>query len=298
MSWKTMLNLLGCVLVLAVGPTAHGADDPAETGEETMESFLKQFTWVQGPGQAKMEGTAQIDVPPGYMFTGAEGTQRLLQAMGNLIGESEVGFLSPTNLDWFVVFTFTKDGFVKDDDKDSLDSAAMLKVIRKGNENANSEKRKIGFPEMTLIGWEVEPRYNDATKNLEWALRFEADGEQVVNFNTRVLGRRGVMEVQLVVEPEALTATLPAYRELMTTYNYQPGETYAEYQPGDKLAKYGLAALVTGAGVAVAAKTGLLAGIVLFLKKGWKLVVGIVVAVGVFLKRLVVGRTEPNIKLD
>jgi uncharacterized membrane-anchored protein len=270
----------------------------AEEEGDTMESFLKQFSWVKGPGTAKMKGVAQMDVPPGYMFTGSDGTQRILEAMGNLVGDSEIGFLSPTNVAWFVVFTFNEEGYVKDDDKDSLDSAKMLKTIRQGNQYANEEKRKIGLTEMKLIGWEVEPQYNDATKNLEWALRFEADGDQVVNYNTRVLGRRGVMEVQLVVEPDALQATLPAYRQLMTTFDYQPGQTYAEYQPGDKLAKYGLAALITGAGVAVAAKTGLLAGILLFIKKGWKIIVGAVGAIGALLKRLVVGRTEPNIKLE
>jgi len=103
-----------------------------------------------------------------------------------------------------------------------------------------------------------------------------------------------VMAVQLVVDPAELTDTLPMFKGLLAKYEYQAGESYADYQQGDKLAKYGLAALITGAGIAAAAKTGLLAWILVFFKKAWKLVVVAVVAVGAFLKRLVVGRSEPS----
>jgi len=69
----------------------------------------------------------------------------------------------------------------------------------------------------------------------------------VVNYNTRLLGRKGVMEVSLVVDPEKLSATMPAYQALLKDYDFKQGERYAEFRQGDKIAKYGLAALVTGA---------------------------------------------------
>ena len=43
-------------------------------------------------------------------------------------------------------------------------------------------------------------------------MRGESEGEQIVNFNTRVLGRKGVMEVKLVVDPDKLSATLPRFQ--------------------------------------------------------------------------------------
>jgi uncharacterized membrane-anchored protein len=60
-------------------------------------------------------------------------------------------------------------------------------------------------------------------------------------------------------------------------YAFKPGQTYAEYREGDKIAKYGLAALIAGGGLAVAAKTGLLAGLFkIFAKAGKLLVVGVI----------------------
>jgi uncharacterized membrane-anchored protein len=279
---------------LVIAPPLPAAEEPAQDAA----AFLSQFNWLKGPGTAKMTPVAQIKVPNGFQFTDGEQTRALLKAMGNLTSGTELGFLAPTSLTWFVVFRFSEEGYVKDDEKDKLDATTMLKTIQRGTEYGNRERRRRGYPEMRIVGWEQQPNYNSQTHNLEWAIRGESEGEQVVNFNTRILGRRGVMEVKLVVDPEQLQATLPEYKQLLSTYTFQPGQRYAEYQPGDRVAKYGLAALVTGGAVAVAAKTGLLGWCVLLFKKAWKLVVLAVVAVVSFFKRIITGRSEPRTSVE
>ena len=116
----------------------------------------------------------------------------------------------------------------------------------------------------------------------------------MVNYNTRLLGRRGVMEVQLVVDPDKLSTSLPEFKQLLKGFQFKTGEKYAEYRQGDKLATYGLAALVTGGAVAVAAKTGLLTAAILFFKKFAKLLVVAVLAALGWIKRLVTGRRPPS----
>jgi uncharacterized membrane-anchored protein len=100
------------------------------------------------------------------------------------------------------------------------------------------------------------------------------------------------MEIKLVVGSEDLDEHLGTYKELLGTFNYNAGERYAEYQSGDKVAKYGLTALVAGGAIAVAAKTGLLTALLLFLKKGWKLLILAVAAVAAGIKRLAFGRNR------
>ena len=121
------------------------------------------------------------------------------------------------------------------------------------------------------------------------------EGETSINYETRLLGRKGVTVVELVVNPAQLATTMPAYQSLLTGYSYKQGETYAEYKPGDKLAKYGLVGLVTAGAVVVAAKTGLLAIILAFGKKLWVLLVAGVAAVVNFVKRLFGGgKNKPD----
>jgi uncharacterized membrane-anchored protein len=89
-----------------------------------------------------------------------------------------------------------------------------------------------------------------------WAVRAESDGETIVNYNTRLLGRKGVMSAVLVADPETLDASVQEFKQLLTSFNYDQDHRYAEYLPGDKVAAYGLAALVTGGAAAAVAKSG------------------------------------------
>lgn len=264
---------------------------PAKAAEEE-EFKMSSLNWIKGPAKANMNGLAGLEVPKDYMWVDGDGARKMMEAMGNFTSGSEVGLLAPTGMVWFAIFRFSDDGYVKDDDKDKLNADKILRSIRDGTEEANSERKRRGWPTMKVVGWQHEPSYNESTHNLEWAVIGESEGERVVNYNTRILGRRGVMEVKLVVASEELEASLPSYKQLLGSFDYMAGERYAEYKQGDKLAEYGLAALVAGGAVAIAAKTGLLATIFLFFKKAWKLVIIAVVAVGAFVKRLIFGRSD------
>ena len=134
-------------------------------------------------------------------------------------------------------------------------------------------------PPIEIIGWDQEPKYDPATHNLTWCLRAKSAGEEFVNFNTRLLGRKGVMKVVLACAPEALPKIKPEFNDLLAKHKFLSGESYAEYRPGDKIAKYGLGALVLGGAAVGAAKLGLLTPVLLFFKKAWKLVVVALVAV-------------------
>ncbi|HUS36444.1 MAG TPA: DUF2167 domain-containing protein [Verrucomicrobiae bacterium] len=291
---RIIAGLFGLMFVAQLFAAAPADPKPNETAEEKEDreerEFLKSIDWQKGPADADIGKYAKIKVPDGYMFTGAAGTQKLLEAGGNPTNGDELGFLAPTNMAWFVVFEFSDDGYVKDDDKDKLDPQKLLTAIKRGNEQGNKLRKKMGSAPLKIIGWEVPPTYNSETKNLEWAIRAESEGHIVINYNTRLLGREGVMEAALVIKPEKLQEALPTFQSLLTGYHYKSGHTYAEYRNGDKLAKYGLAALITGGAAAVAVKTGLLSAIILFFKKGAKLIVVAAVAIGAFFKKLIFGR--------
>lgn len=209
-----------------------------------------------------------------------------MEASGEPVNGDEAGFLSPTNRDWAVYFQYDDCGFVKDDEKDKLDSAKLLKEIRKGNDAGNEYRKEHGNPPLEIVGWEQEPKYDPVTHNLTWAIRATCQGEQIVNYNTRLLGRKGVMEVVLVCDPAELQKNLPEFHAVLAGYKYSSGETYTEYKPGDKIAKYGLGALVLGGAAVGAAKLGLFAWLGVLLKKGFKLVVVAVVAIAAFFKKI------------
>jgi|GEM_PF-5431006 len=208
---------------------------------------------------------ADIAIPSGFVFADARNTRQLMQFYGNIVSSQEVGLMAPEAIEdvmsstWFVLFEFDEIGYVKDDDKDQLDADKMLDSMIEGSRQGNIRKKEMGLPTLMPIGWAIPPRYNPDTQNLEWALELRTEeGETIVNHNTRLLGRSGVMKVTLVCDPNELESTLSEVAVLLEDFAYLPGRSYAEYKSGDKIAKYGLTALVAGGTLAVAAKSGLL----------------------------------------
>jgi uncharacterized membrane-anchored protein len=264
------------LLTLLIAATLALADTPAD-----------KLNLIHGPGKADIGTWAEIAIPEGYVFTGKDGTVSLMKSMGNLTSGEEAGFLAPASVfeknsshTWFVVFEFNPTGYVKDDEKDSLDAAKLLAQMQEGNKRSNEERAKEGLPELELTGWAVPPHYDEATHNLEWGLMLKSkSGHNSVNYEVRLLGRSGVMQTTLVLAPADLDSALPAFRTLLKDYAYKSGQKYAEYRQGDQIAKYGLTALIAGGAVAGAAKLGLF-------KYIWKFLVLGFVAISSFLKRI------------
>lgn len=239
----------------------------------------EQVKWQEGPSIGNLGTNAEIRVPAGYVFANASDTRILMEAMQNPTSGDELGFIAPAGEKWFVLFEFDDVGYVRDDEKSSLDATAMLESIKKGNDEGNKERQKRGWSTLSIIGWEQPPRYNEITHNLEWAIRGESEGALVLNYNTRVLGRAGVMKATLVTDPDLLATTLPQFKTVLEGFSFKEGQKYAEFRKGDKMAEYGLAGLVVGGATAVAVKSGMF-------KWLWKLIVVGVLAVGGFLKKL------------
>lgn len=261
------------------------AEDPRATEfRKTVESI----DW-KTEGSGSLGGIATLNVPSGYRFTESKGTIRMMEAYGNLTNGSELGYVSPLGFDWFAVFEFEDVGYVKDDEKDKLDADKILEQLKEGQQAANAELSKRGMATLNVLGWQTPPFYNPKTNNLEWAIRLSSsDGSEIVNYKTKLLGRRGVMDVVLVCGETELPAVVEEYQKLLTGFSFKKEESYAAFSKGDKIAEYGLTGLIVGGGLLVAAKTGLLA-------KLWKPIVIGVVAIGAFLKRIFVGKTKTTL---
>jgi uncharacterized membrane-anchored protein len=275
------------------GDQGQGQQGPQGAADETAK-FLASLKWTVGPGKAAVGNLAEIQVPEGARFTDAAGTRKMLEVMHNPTSGSELGLLTSDSLDWFVIFEFEEIGYVKDADKEKLDSNAMLESLREGNEAGNEERKKRGWAPITLVGWHTAPFYNKETNNLEWCIKGQSQGHDIVNYNTRILGRGGVMSANLLVAPEALDTTLASVKTILKGFSYSQGQKYSEWKSGDKIAKYGLSALVVGGAVGVAAKLGFLGKIAASLGKLWKLVILGFAGLAAAIKGLIFGKKKEN----
>ena len=295
MSILRTLTLAGLLMGLVV-PFLNAQEAKPAAAEPTAEEqaarekeFLKEIEalgWTR-EGKAKVGSMAEVTIPKGWRFTDGNGTRSLLKMYGNLPGDSELGMLTTEGHGPWVIFEFDDSGYVKDDEKNELDADAMLKSLKEGQEIGNERRREMGLEELQLLGWAVPPRFNDKTKNLEWALRIGSKNGQSINYSTRLLGRNGVMEVDLVCGPEEMDTLVPQYQSIIAGFQYVTGNSYAEYREGDKVAKYGLTALVAGGAAVAAGKMGLFAKLGGIFAKMGKAVIIVIAGIGIAIKSLI-----------
>jgi uncharacterized membrane-anchored protein len=251
------------------------ADDSQPTNQQDAQAaFRKQVEalgWIRGPKKVQLFDNSTLQLPQGYLFLNPTDTAKLQALQHNLPGATQY-FLAPEDFRWQVFFSFSSDGYVKDDEK--IDANALLKSIEANTAEGNKVRREKGWDEMEVVGWQTPPHYDTQTNRLEWAIdgKNVRTNDVVVNFNTRLLGRGGVMSAVLITAPDSLAPSIAEFKGTLNGFEYVPGQRYAEYKPGDKIAKYGLAALVTGGAAAIAVKTGLWKVIVGAVAAGWKFI--------------------------
>ncbi|GAA0642717.1 DUF2167 domain-containing protein [Brevundimonas lenta] len=223
-----------------------------------------------------------LNLGKAYYFLNAEEAKRVLtEGWGNPADSvtDVIGMIFPADKlfvddTWGAVLTYSADGYVSDADANKIKPDELLTQLRQGEDQDNAARREAGFSTIHLVGWAQPPAYDAQKHNLIWAkeLSFSDAGgaPNTLNYDVRVLGRRGVFSMNLVTGMEHLEATRADANRLMATATFNEGARYTDFKEGvDKKAAYGVAGLIAGGAVlAVAKKAGILGILFLILKKG------------------------------
>lgn len=286
----TAACLLLPALAFAQAPAAPAPGAPPPADEEPGLDVHA----IPGPVQESLGHDIRLNLPAGYVYFNAADAKKLAQKMGNVPDDSLLGMIFPQEVDeergpaFFVEITYDEAGYIKDDEK--IDADAILDSIREGTEEANKIRQQNGVPPIHVDGWAEPPRYDKGKHHLVWAVKGSSTEGSVINLNTRILGRRGYMSLNLIASPEELAGAKPHVATLLGATQFADGARYQDFQPkSDKVAEFGLAALIAGGAGAAAlkvAKVGLLAKLGAILLKGLKPLLLILVAGGAWLRRL------------
>ncbi len=248
----------------------------AQTPEQDRGAALRALDWHAGPKTEAVGGKATLKTPDEEtLFLDEANSAKFLELTGNLPDKGN-NIVYSAKGKWWADFSFNPIGYVKDDEK--IDADALLKTLKESDGPANEERKRRGMAPLHTEGWYVPPHYDPATKRLEWGVKLRSEGQLVLNYTIRLLGRTGVMNAILVSSPETLDADVQSFRAVLSGFEFNSGERYSEFKQGDRIAEYGLAALVAGGAAAIATKKGLWAVIGGFLAASWKLVAAAAVA--------------------
>ncbi|HEY8023661.1 MAG TPA: DUF2167 domain-containing protein [Burkholderiaceae bacterium] len=275
---------------------AVGADGPDKkmSAEEFLASLHFQTGKITLPG-----GVATLDMPPSFRYLPpADATHLLVDGWGNPTASKTLGMIVPADVSplsrngWAVDISFDKDGHVKDDDANSIKYDELLKTMQDSTKEANEERKKSGFTEVSLIGWAEQPTYDGQTHKLYWAknIKFADSPENTLNYNVRVLGRDGVLVLNAISSMGQIDQIKSEMRNVTAFTDFTAGNRYADFDSKtDKVAEYGIAALVAGG---VAAKLGLFGKLFALLLAAKKVIFLAVAGIGGSIYKFFKGKKE------
>ncbi|MDX1906622.1 MAG: DUF2167 domain-containing protein [Bacteroidia bacterium] len=242
-----------------------------------------------------LDGMAELRVPDGYKFLNADQSQFVLsQLWGNPPDSSTLGLLFPVNMSplsdsftYAIEISYVEEGHIKDEDAQDINYDELLEGMQKDAEETNEARIEAGYAPVTLVGWAAPPFYDQANKKLHWAkeLKFGESEVNTLNYNIRVLGRRGYLMLNAIGDIPVLPMIQQDVDKVLASVTFTEGNRYDDFDAGiDKVAAYGIGGLIAGK---VLAKAGFFA----LLVKGWKVIALGAVAAFAAIRRFFTGKS-------
>lgn len=242
-------------------------------------------------------------MPEGFKYIDASQAERVLvELWGNPpSADATLGMILPENGsvldDQSYAFNIQYDemGYVKDDDADDIDYSDLLSEIQKETEEANAERTKQGYEPISIVGWASTPFYDKDRKILHWAKEVKFGNSEVntLNYNVRVLGRKGVLILNAISSMPVLPLVKQDVPKVLDIVKFSDGYQYKDFDPSvDQVAAWTIGGLVAGK---ILAKVGFLAVIAKF---GKLIVLGGIAFFAAMWKRLRRKKEQPTPALE
>jgi len=253
--------------------------------QKAMDSINASFTYERGV--VVLDGDmATINVPNGYKFLNARQSKTVLTDLWGNPPSDPLGMLFPEetspvsdNFTHAVEITYSEEGYIDDEDAKDIDYDELLEEMKDDAKLTNPERVKLGYGTMDMVGWASVPYYDETNKKLHWAkeLKFQDSEVNTLNYNIRVLGRKGYLNLNIIGDMTVLPIVKADVSSIVASAAFTEGNTYSDFNPDvDDVAAYGIGGLIAGK---VLAKVGFFA----LLLKFWKFIaIGIVGAFSVF----------------
>ena len=257
---------------------------------DSIESTLHYKT-----GKVVLEnGLATLNIAPGFKFLDSAETRYVLEDLwGNLKGQTALGMILPADerasiADYAFIVEYNALGYVKDQDADDINYDDLLKEMKEDAVKTNEERKKAGIPSMFLVGWASKPHYDKDRKLLYWAKEFNVEGseENTLNYDIRILGRKGVLTLQAVAGMSQLDSVNKNINNILGMVSFNKGSRYEDFDSNiDNVAAWTIGGLVAGKLLAKA-------GIIALILKNIKLIFLAIAGFGSGIWRFITGKKK------
>lgn len=271
---QTLLTITAVMLLFF----AHAQDSLTiniDSLKSRLDSIESSFSYEKGTIELQ-NGIAKITIPAGFKYLNATQAEKVLVDYWGNPKETDMtlGMILPENqgvLDekgYVFNVEYNPIGYVKDDDADDINYDDLLKELQKETDEANPEREKQGYPSVKFVGWAAKPFYDKQRKILHWAreLKFGNTEINTLNYNVRILGRKGVLVLNAIATMKDLPQVQKDVPKVLDIVKFSDGNRYQDFDSNaDEVAAWTIGGLVAGK---ILAKVGFFALILKF----WKII--------------------------
>ncbi|HEV8513888.1 MAG TPA: DUF2167 domain-containing protein [Cyclobacteriaceae bacterium] len=238
------------ILFLSFSDLTFSQIDSAKMFADNIEAKMRYQS-----GTIKFEnGIGSLAVPNDFAYLDPEQAEYVIKDLwGNPKGAGTLGMIVPKDKgvaygnSWAFIITYDSMGHVKDDDADEIDYDQMLKDLKEDISKESENRVKNGFEKYELIGWAAKPYYDKEKKVLHWAkeIKFGESETNTLNYNIRVLGRKGVLVLNAVASIDQLEEVKKNINPILSSFEYSDGNKYSDFNPSiDEVAAWTIGGLV------------------------------------------------------
>ena len=251
-------------LLMAFGSLTFVSRAQIDSTQLLIDSLEARFSYQQG--EVSLQSIGTLNVPEMFRYLDKPQSRYVLEDLwGNPEDTTVMGMILPVNRgvladdSWAFIISYEEMGYVEDDDADDIDYDELLEELRSESVAENEQRELAGYDPIEMVGWASEPFYDKENKVLHWAkeLKFGENEFHTLNYNVRILGRKGVLVMNAVAPMGQLPEVRNSIQPVLASFNYVDGLKYSDFDPQlDEVAAWTIGGLVAGK---VLAKAGILA---------------------------------------
>ncbi|MCI5055244.1 MAG: DUF2167 domain-containing protein [Flavobacteriales bacterium] len=221
-----------------------------------VDSLESTFQYQYGKVVLGIDSMAILNVPKGYKYLDSLNSKTVLEYFWGNAPAPTLGLLFPDSANpldadftFAIDLTFTNEGYVDDEQAKEIDYEDLLELMKQDADMVNEIRKEQGYPEIRLLGWAAQPKYDDINKKLHWAKEYQVDHDTIntLNYNIRVLGRYGFINLNAIGNMDILDLVQQDLDKILKSVSFKDGHRYEDYNPKTDLkADYGLDGLILG----------------------------------------------------
>ncbi len=249
-------SMLYVPLLSAQDGTSDSLYDVYDAVSLNTDSIEATFVYQRG-NVVVADGAATISLPDSFKFLAGEQARQLVVDLWEnppSISDEILGVIMYADAGAFdersaFIVYYSPIGFVTDADADGIDYTTMLRDMLKEDSLENAGREEAGYDPLWLVGWASPPFYDKQAKVLHWAkeMRSTDSTDHVLNYNVRVLGRRGVVLINGISTMARLRTVQQEMAVLTASTSFNDGYRYDQFNAAtDEVADWSVGGLIDG----------------------------------------------------